>query len=128
MACWQVPFTLVSRSSLRPGYRSRIAHVLPWDAHRGAHPFERWGCPATDCIELLRTSHPMNLLARFDMRAPDPALWKRFLLFAKQEGLGLHDERGRLVTPVLPEFVLALCASQAFRWVPHRWRFLRTLD
>jgi hypothetical protein len=70
----------------------------------------------------------MNLLARFDMRAPDPDLWKRFLLFAKQEGLGLHDERGRLVTPALPEFVLALCGSPAFRGVPDPWRLLCTLD
>jgi hypothetical protein len=128
MACWQVPFTLVSAARLQPGYRRRIAHVLPWDAHGGAHSYERWGCPATDCIELVSLSRPMNLWARFDMRAPDPRVWERFLLFARQERLELHDERGRLVTPVLPEFVLALCASPAFRWVPDPWHFLRTLD
>ena len=116
MAAWQAQFYLVPPTRLQSGFRARLEQVLPRNTLDPTHPFERWGSPARDCIEILQ-DHPAFISARFDMRAPAPDLWKRFLAIVQEESLQLQNEWRRPVAPKLGAFVRALSESTALRYV-----------
>ena len=128
MAAWQADFFLAPASgALSAEYRTRLGAVLP----RGSSwsdAIEQWG---TEDGHRIDVSHEddgtVEVFARFDMRAPDPALWERFLQFVQAEGLLMRDGFGRSVAPVLGEFALALRGSPAFRFVEDPEAFLRRL-
>jgi len=128
MAAWQADFILVPTSgALSSEYRRRLDTVLPrgrsWSAE-----IELWGTEEGSRIDVMHDADgTVELFARFDMRAPDPVLWERFLEFVRREGLLMEDVFGRRIEPVLSEFSLALRGSPAFQFVEDPRAFLRRL-
>jgi hypothetical protein len=126
MAAWQADFTLVPASgALSAKYHDRLSAVLPRGRSRN-NAIEQWGTEDGHRIDVLHDDDgTVEVFARFDMRVPDPALWERFLEFARAEGLLMEDAFGRRIIPVLGEFALALRGSPAFRFVEDPTAFLR---
>ena len=118
MAAWHASFEIVlSPDGLPADYRQRLGQVLPpgqsWHAD-----LEVWGVEDGDRVSVLAGEEPPDVVARFDLRAWNPELYRRFLLFV--EGINAHirdTETGAAVVSSLEAFTRALQESGAARFV-----------
>ena len=128
MATWQADFRLISPTgTLSSDYRARLDSILT-RGRSWSEEIEQWGTEDGHRIDVSSDeAGSVDILARFDMRAPSAEVVERFLGFVRAEGLQISDAFGRPVPAELEEFTQALRDSPAFRFVEDPHGFLRRL-
>lgn len=149
MATWQADFRLVPRGaldglgavdvdavrerywwegfSLPADYAARLAAVAPLAAS-WSPALEVWGTKDGNRIDVWREGGRVtDVLVRVDTREIDHAFIAGVLAFALHARCVIMGVTGAIAEPNLGEFMLALRATAAFRFVAHPALFLRRL-
>jgi hypothetical protein len=127
VAVWQATFQLIPTRGFPVGYHALLDAIAP-RIRSWSRDIEWWGSEDGDRIDLLlQGGFPTEGLVRVDLRDPDPDFIDDVLRFAASAGLRLRDEYDREIEPALEEFMVALRASAAARFVEDPIRYMDRL-
>ena len=128
MAVWQADFqVLLPVQDLPADYRQALAQLLP-PAKSWSTQLEVWGTEAGDRIDVFSEDNvPVEMFARFDLRAWNAPLYERFLAFVSAVGARLQSDTGMAISVTPDPFRQALLGSRAAAFVRDPEAYIRDL-